>query len=159
LGSANLPNGFALLSLSFGLGPTTAAFVGPTCLDVLSPGYTVLFFLLDAAGNVHWSPSVPADPNWLTFPPYFMNALTLDLTGFSVPKTVRLGFESADAYDPIPATTPRAMHSATALYASPFDRRYEVLIAGGATGTIILPTPLVTTTLFSPLDRTFRTGP
>ena len=158
-GSSSQPNGFALLSFSFGIGPTTSPFVGPICLDVTSPAYTVMFFLLDATGNAHWSPTVPSDPNWLGFHPFFLDAATLETAGISVSKTVRLGIEAGDSFDPLPAQGFGTLHTATPLYIGPFDPRNEVLLAGGAAGSIITPTPMNATMLFSPLDRTFRAGP
>jgi hypothetical protein len=158
-GSFTQPNGFALLSFSFGIGPTTSPFVGPICLDVTSPAYTVLFFLLDATGNAHWSPTVPNDPNWLGLHPFFLDAATLETVGISVSKTVRLGIEAGDSFDPLAAQGFGTLHTATPLYIGPFDQRSEVFLAGGAIGSIITPSPMNATMLFSPLDRMFRAGP
>jgi hypothetical protein len=72
---------------------------------------------------------------------------------------VRLGIEAADSFDPLPAQGFGSLHTATPLFLDSFDPRNEVLLAGGATGSIITPTPMNATMLFSPLDRTFRAGP
>jgi hypothetical protein len=161
-GSAIAPGGLGFLSISGGFGPTVSPYVGPVCLDVASPIYTVLFYLLDGTGNATFRFPVGSDPAAVGFPPLFLNGATLDpaTLAFSLSKTVRLQWEAPNGFDLLPAmASTRALHTATALYRTPTDNRHEVLIAGGATGSIVATVSSAATELFSPISRTFRAGP
>jgi len=164
IGSPTAPNGPGFLSLSSGIGPTTSPLpiVGTVCLDVLSPVYTVLFFVLDSTGNSRLSFVLPNDPSQIGYAPFFLNGSVIEGNAFAIGKTSRLQWEVADQFRSVPAQTPpvaRSAHAATALWRSPIDNRQDVLITGGATGSIVSPVATATTALFSPLTRTLRSGP
>lgn len=158
-GSPTAPNSFALLSFSGGTGPSVAPFVGPVCLDVASPIYVVLFFLLDGTGNIRFTANIPNNPAQFGLAPLYINAVVLDAAGLGMSKTARLQWEVRNSFDPLPATTARALHTATPLWRDARDNRHDVFVAGGATGSILTPTAIATTARWSPLHRAWTPGP
>ncbi|MBK8096667.1 MAG: hypothetical protein IPK26_06140 [Planctomycetes bacterium] len=165
LGSPADPFGAAFLSFSTGIGPTTSPipFVGTLCFDVFSPIYSAHFHLLDAAGRATSNFAIPNDPTQLGYAPLFLNNAVLRAgPQLSISKTTRLQWEQANQHrllPPQPTVGPRHSHTATALWQTPHDNRQDVLIAGGATGSIVSPAANATTAIFSPLTRTLRAGP
>jgi len=160
-GSLTAPGGFASVGLSDGIGPTNLPLpgFGPLCLDINSGALAVEHFLLDASGTALVTFAVPNDPLLATLPPIFGLAAVFDAAGVSITKTVRFQWELPDAYDALPAAAPRSLHTATPLSHHVFQNDPRVLIAGGATGSLVAPVPTATTVLFDPLTRTFANGP
>jgi hypothetical protein len=164
-GDPGLPAGSTvILSLSDSYGPSTHPFLGPVWLDIASPAYQIIPFPADASGNVHLELPIPATPSFFFTPPIYGNAFTFGPTvpapGWSLSKTVRVGFETLDGFNPVgPMLERRMLHTATSLARGPRDDQSKVFIAGGAEGSIILPLPKATTEFFNPLKRTFEPGP
>jgi hypothetical protein len=118
----------------------------------------------DGSGNVHLELPIPTTPSFFFTPPIYGNAFTFGPTvsapGWSLSKTVRVGFETLDGFNPVgPMLERRMLHTATSLARGPRDDQSKVFIAGGAEGSIILPLPKATTEFFNPLKRAFEPGP
>ena len=157
-GSPGTPNGLAVVCVSGSFTLFTYPFAelgGPLALNPLDPAYQLFFFGLDAQG--HGSVTVPLPPTFLpaTAPPLYTHTLTFDSpTQWSVSKTARIDWMVPNGWEAVqPLSTVRQMHTATALGSGPRDNLTEVLICGGATGSVIVPTPMAFAELFSPLTR------
>ena len=146
-GSPGTPNGLAVVCVSGSFTLFTYPFAelgGPLALNPLDPAYQLFFFGLDAQG--HGSVTVPLPPTFLpaTAPPLYTHTLTFDSpTQWSVSKTARIDWMVPNGWEAVqPLSTVRQMHTATALGSGPRDNLTEVLICGGATGSVIVPTPM-----------------
>lgn len=154
-GSPTTPLPFSMLSLSDGVGPVFIPhpLFGNIGLNVLSPAYVALGFGLDPAGD--GVVTIPLSPGFQTAtPPLFLNALTIEGPLLSISKTVRLEWSNANAWEPIaPLGSARQLHTATPLGSGPRDNVTEVLITGGATNSFVVPLPIASAELYSPLTR------
>ena len=161
LGSPTAPGGLGVLSLSGGLGPTVAPVVGLVGLDVLNPFYITQLFFLDQQGDASLTIPLPPSVGNAAQAPFYSNVLTVEagLT-FSVSKTTRIEWANPNAWEQVGfMASPRQMHTATALGSGPRDNVTEVLIAGGATGSIIIPSPLASAELYNVLTRSVSVLP
>jgi hypothetical protein len=163
-GHAAVPGSTTLLGLSDGYGPTVHPLVGSVWLDLGSPAYQFFFLPADGNGNVHLVAPIPQDPGLFIAPPIYGHAFVygsgLPAPGWSITKTVRLGFETLDGYNPVgPMLERRMLHSATSLAKDARDDQSRVFIAGGAEGSIITPLAKDTTEFFNPMKRAFEAGP
>ena len=155
LGSPTAPGGLAVLSLSGGVGPTFAPAIGLVGIDVLNPFYITQLFFLDQNGDASLTIPLPPGVGNAAQAPFFANALAIEagLT-FSITKTVRIEWADPDAWEQVGfMSTPRQLHTATALGSGPRDNYSQVLITGGATGSIIIPSPMATTEMYDLLNR------
>jgi hypothetical protein len=165
LGDPGLPAGSTvILAVSDGYGPSTHPFLGPIWLDIASPAYQLILLPADASGNVHLELPIPTTPSFFFTPPIYGHAFTFGPTvpapGWSLSKTVRVGFETLDGFNPVgPMLERRMLHTATSLARGPRDDQSKVFIAGGAEGSIIVPLAKATTEFFNPLTRAFEPGP
>ncbi len=155
-GSPTTPNGLAVISISTGFGPVVIPhpLVGLIAIDPLAPGYQIFFFGLNSNGD--GSVTVPLPPGFATptTPPLFANTLTFEGAQWSFSKTVRIDWANPDGWEAVaPLAVARQLHTATALGTGKRDNVTEVLICGGATGSIIIPTPMASAELYSPLLR------
>jgi hypothetical protein len=157
-GSPTTPNGFSTVNISTGITPFLYPFpeIGmPIALDPFAPGFEVFLFGLDAQG--HGGVTVPLPPAFLpaTAGPLFVVAVAFESAAqWSVTRTSRIDWMVPDSWEPAaPLAVARQLHSATALGAGPRDNVSEVLICGGATGSFVVPTPLDSAELFSPVTR------
>ena len=157
-GSPTTPGSLAVLAISGSFTPFVYPFAelgGPVAIDPLDPGFNFFVFGLDGAGS--GSVSGPLAPGFLpaSAPPLFAAAITFDsVAQWSVSKTARIDWMVPDTWEPAaPLAVARQLHSATALGAGPRDNVTEVLICGGATGSFVVPTPLASVELFSPVTR------
>jgi len=159
-GSPTAPSGLALLKFSGGLGPSNHPVVGPFGLADPDPFYAAVLFFLDPNGDAGVTIPLPPGIGSPTAPPFYSNCLTVEPgLQFSFSKTVRVEWANPDSWKSVPAMLAvRQMHTATAL-GGPRDNRSEVLLCGGATGSLILPVPMATAELFVPLTRTVRSLP
>ncbi|MGE3354923.1 MAG: Kelch repeat-containing protein, partial [Planctomycetota bacterium] len=153
-GSPTTPLPICILGVSDGIGPTFVPGFGNLGIDLLSPAYQTFTFGLDANGDGAGLLTLPPGFPLPTDPPLFFHAATFELAGISVSKTVRVEWADPNAWEPTaPMATQRQQHTATALATDPRDPLTEVLVCGGATGSIIVPTPLASCELYSPLTR------
>ncbi|MGE3172557.1 MAG: kelch repeat-containing protein [Planctomycetota bacterium] len=153
-GSPTTPLPICILGVSDGIGPTFVPGFGNLGIDLLSPAYQTFTFGLDANGDGAGLLTLPPGFPLPTDPPLFFHAATFELAGISVSKTVRVEWALPDAWEPTaPMATARQLHTATALATDPRDPLTEVLVCGGATGSIIVPVPLASAELYSPLTR------
>ena len=161
LGSSTAPNGLGVLSLSGGIGPTVAPFIGLVGLDVFNPFYVTQLFFLDNLGDAVLALPLPPGIGTATSPPFYANSLTVEaMLPFSISKTVRIEWANADGWEQVGSLpAPRQLHTATALGRDSRDNVTQVLIAGGATGSIMIPAPLITAELYDPLLRTVSVMP
>jgi hypothetical protein len=156
-GSPGLGNGLAVLSLSGGIGPFQYPhpLIGLIGLDPTHPFYAPLLFVLDGNGDAALSIPLPAGLGAASTPPFFANTLTVEGPVFSISRTTRVEWANWNGWEPVAALADaRQLHTATALGAGPRDNVSEVLIAGGATGSITVPFPIGSAELFTPLTRT-----
>jgi hypothetical protein len=152
----------ALLAISDGIGPVVVPhpLFGTIGLDVLSPAYLAIGFALDAVGDA--TVNVPLPPGFLppSAPPLFAHAATVEGQAFSISKTVRIDWANADGWEATaPLVAVRQLHTATPLASGPRDNVTEVLLTGGATNSFVVPVPIDTAELFSPLTRTTTSLP
>jgi hypothetical protein len=159
-GSPAIPNGLAMLCISSGYGPMSHPLVGMVCIDFTSPQFAYQFYGLDAQGHRSLALTVRSDPNLVGLAAHWALVVAFEPVGFSIGKTVRIEWENRDAFRQAGSMgTARAMHTATALGASPRANETRVLIAGGGGGTILQPLATRSTEIYSPLTRTFQPGP
>ncbi|HEX5051283.1 MAG TPA: kelch repeat-containing protein [Planctomycetota bacterium] len=152
-GSPTTPFPAAFLGVSDGVGPVLIPGLGNIGLDLLSPNYFAIGFTTNASGHV--STTIPIGPGInATTPPLFLHAATLEAGGLSISKTIRLEFANPNGWETVaPLGTARQVHTATPLGTGPRDNVTEVLICGGATQSFVVPLPIATAELFSPLTR------
>ncbi len=153
VGSPASPGGVGLLAFGNGAGP---AF--PLCLDI--SGLFVTFVApLDANGNCVFV--IPVPTGLFGAPPLFAKGLALEGAGtLSFSKSVRVSFENANSSRELPPMAgARSKHTCTAFESGPRDNRTGVLVAGGASGSMIFPVALATTEVFDSLTRTWTLGP
>ncbi|MGE3175082.1 MAG: Kelch repeat-containing protein [Planctomycetota bacterium] len=156
-GSPTTPLPLAIVGVSDGIGPVFVPhpLLGNIGLDLFSPAYQALTFPLDPNGDGAVLLSLPPGFPLASDPPLFLHAATFEATGLSISKTVRVEWANPDGWEPVAALgTARQLHTATALGSGPLDNVTEVLICGGATGSFIVPTPMASAELYSPLTRT-----
>lgn len=159
-GSANIPNGIAAVGLSDGLGPVFLPGTGNVGLNFLSPSFLLAPQLLDATGRATLSIPIPATPALVQNPPLYMLAIAFEPVGFSLSKTVRIEWENPGAFRAVTGmATPRALHTATPLAATPRDNETRVFLAGGGGGSVLQPLATNTTELWAPVTRTCSPGP
>jgi hypothetical protein len=156
VGSPTAPNGLGALAVSGGLGPffVPHPLVGNIGIDPTSPFFFTLLMFLD--GNGDSSLTLPiGTSNGPATPPFYATAFTLEPGPlFSFTKTVSVDWANPNSWEaPAPLATARQLHTATALGNGPRDNVTEVLICGGATGSIIVPIPLASAELYTPLTR------
>ena len=157
LGSPTAPGGLGAITLSGGLGPTFVPLIGQAGIDIFNPFYFVQSFFLDAAGEAGLVIPLPPGVVNASMAPFYANFLTLEapFPTFSVSKTVRVEFANPNGWEPVgDLSSGRQWHTATALGEGPRDNVTELLIAGGATGTIFNPLPMSTAEFYDPLTRT-----
>src|SRR5262245_43810542 len=158
-GSPTTPGSLAVVAISGSFTPFTYPFAGlggPVASDPLDPGFNFFVFGLDGAGNGSVTVPLPPPPAMLpTAPPLFAAAITFESASqWSVSKTARIDWMTPNAWEPAATlATQRQMHTATALGSGPRDNVAEVLICGGATGSITVPGAQAGAELFSPLTR------
>jgi hypothetical protein len=157
-GSPTTPNSLAVVAVSGSFTPFVYPFAelgGPIALDPLDPGFNFFVFGLDGSGN--GSVSVALPPAFLpaAAPPLFAETTTFESPSqWSVSRTTRIDWMTGNTWEQaMTLATARQMHTATALGGGPRDNVTEVLICGGATGSITVPFPLDSAELFSPLLR------
>lgn len=152
-GSPTTPFPVAFLGVSDGIGPINVPGFGNIGLDILSPNYFGIGFGTDASG--HGFTTIPLHPGiTATSPPLFLHAATIEANALSISKTIRLEFANVNGWESVaPLGAARQLHSATPLGTGPRDNVTEILICGGATNSFIVPQPLDTAELFSPLTR------
>src|SRR5262245_42809130 len=163
-GSPATPGSLAVVAISGSFTPFLYPFAelgGPVAIDPLDPGFNFFLFGLDGAGN--GSVTVPLAPGLLppAAAPLFADAITFEsVSQWSVSRTTRIDWMVGDSWEPAASlTSARHLHTATALGADAHDNVTEVLITGGATGSFILPTPMASAELFSPLTRAVSPQP
>lgn len=163
MGSPSAPFGLYVISVTSSFGPILHPIFGEICFDTFAPGYFILTFVTDAAGNASQSFPVANDISLATKPPVFVDGLAVEpllLPDFSITKTVRLQWSVVDGFHPAGTMgLPRALHTATSLAEGPADNRTKVLVAGGGGGFLLTPESSATTEVFDPLTRTFEPGP
>jgi hypothetical protein len=160
LGSPDLPFGIGILAYSKGFGPVTLPGFGTVCLDILSPTFNALPFVLSGTGNAHIHAALPADPGLYGAPPFFAAPATLNGSTLEIGKTVPLFFEHSDGFSPTGKLAfGRSMHRTTALGQDAKDNRIQIFVSGGGNGTLFVPQATNKTEIFQPLDRTFHAGP
>lgn len=160
LGSPDLPFGIGVLAYSKGFGPVTIPGFGTVCLDLLSPTFNALPFVLDGTGNAHIHASLPASPSLYGSTPIYAAPATLNGSTLEIGKTVPLFFENSDGFSLTgKLALGRSMHRTTALGEDGKDNRIQLFVSGGGTGTLFLPQSTNKTEIFQPLDRTFLPGP
>ncbi|MGE3172545.1 MAG: Kelch repeat-containing protein [Planctomycetota bacterium] len=153
-GSPTTPLALALVAFSDGKGPVTVPGFGPIGIDLLSPAYQIYSLGLDPNGDGTGTLLLPPGFPLPTDPPLFAHCGTFELAGLSISKTARIEWAAANRWEAVaPMTAQRQQHTATALGTGPRDNVTEVLICGGATGSIIVPTPIASAELYAPLDR------
>ncbi len=155
-GSPTTPLPIAIFAISDGIGPVTIPIplFGTIGLDLFSPAYLAIGIGLDAQGNATLSIPLPTPTFTSTTPPLFAHVATLEPNALSICKTVRLDWVDAGSWEGVDAlAAPRQLHTATALGSGPRDNVTEVLIAGGTLNSVIVPNPLASAELFSPLTR------
>src|SRR5262245_61684601 len=157
-GSPTTPGSIAVVAISGSFTPFLYPFAelgGPVAIDPLDPGFNFFLFGLDGSGD--GSVSLPLAPGFLppTAVPLFADAITFETpTQWSVSKTTRIDWMRPDSWEPAASlASARHLHAATALGGDPTDNVSEVLITGGATGSFIVPVPMASAELFSPLTR------
>ena len=152
VGSPTATNSVGLLLWGNAAGPAI-----PFCLD------TSLFFfsqlvVLDGSGNA--TVTINATPT--NFPTtLFAKGLILEGNfDWSLSKTALVSVEYSDSWRETGSLAQaRSLHTATALHGSEFDNVTGALVAGGATGSLVVPTALDSTEVYDPLNRVFTTGP
>lgn len=162
LGSTSAPGGVGAITLSGGLGPTTAPFIGPIGLDIFSTFYFITTIFLDATGDSGFQIPLPPGITNASMAPFYANFLTIESAAptFSVTKTVRVEFANALGWEPVgDLLSVRQRHTATPLGSNPRDNVTQVLIAGGLTGSIVVPAPMQSAELYDPLTRTVSALP
>src|SRR6185436_7552520 len=157
-GSPTTPGSLAVVAISGSFTPFLYPFAelgGPVAIDPLDPGFNFFVFGLDGVGN--GSVTVPLPPGFVpaAAPPLFADAITFEsTTQWSVSKTTRIDWMAGDSWEAAASlASARHLHTATALGSGARDNTTEVLITGGATGSFILPLPMASAELFSPLLR------
>jgi hypothetical protein len=156
LGSPTAPNGVGVLSLASGYGPVNVPGLGLVGLDPFQSFYATVLMFFDANGDSSLTLTVPPGFATASTPPFFANALSVE-AGFalSFSKTVRAEWTDANSWEQVPAmAAQRQIHTATALGSGPRDNVTQVLICGGATGSIIVPSPLDSAEIYDPMTRT-----
>jgi hypothetical protein len=163
-GSPTTPGSLAVLAISGSFTPFVYPFAelgGPVAIDPLDPGFAFFAFGLDGSGN--GSVTVPLAPGFApaSAPPLFAAAITFESSSqWSVSKTARIDWMTPNTWEPAaPLATARQMHTATAVGSGPRDNLTDVLICGGATGSITVPVPMASAELFSALTRTVTALP
>lgn len=152
-GSPTTPVPAAFLGISDGIGPVFIPGFGNIGLDILSPNYFGVGFSTNLAG--HGFTNIPLGPGiTATTPPLFVHAATLEANALSISKTIRLEFANPNGWEAVaPLADPRQLHTATPLGNGPRDNVTEVLICGGALNSFMVPTPIASAELYSPLTR------
>jgi len=158
LGSPTTPGSVAALCISGSIGPTVVPLqsvgVGNVGLDLSDPGFQIFLFGLDQNGDVGITVPLPPGTLQAGSPPLFAAAVTFESTFWSVSKSIRADWANADGWEATGSLgAQRQLHTATAIGYGPRDNRTEVLICGGATGSIIIPQPTATAELYAPLTR------
>ena len=152
VGSPTATNSIGLLLWGNGAGPAI-----PFCLD------TSLFFfsqlvVLDATGNATVTINA-TPPNFPTT--LFAKGLILESNfDWSLSKTALVSVEYSDSWREIGALAQaRSLHTLTTFDNGALDNVTGALVAGGATGSLVVPTALDTTEVYDPLNRGFTAGP
>lgn len=130
----------------------------PFCFDV-SQLFISLIALLDANGNTQFT--FPVGPATFGLGPIFSRAIVLEGSStWSHSKSVRISIEHPNSTRPLPPMAQgRSLHTATAVESGPRDNRTGVLVAGGALGSMTVPTAIASTEVFDSLTRTWSAGP
>src|SRR5262245_48814751 len=163
LGSPTAPNSLGVIAISGGLGPffVPHPLIGWVGIDPTNPFFFTVLMFLDANGDSGLTIALPPAIGNASTPPFFATGYTLEPGPlFSFAKTVRVEWANPDGWESFASLgTARQLHTATALGTGPRDNVTEVLFCGGATGSLIVPTPTATAELFDPLTRTFQPLP